>query len=64
MGKHKYTVSIHIGRGSGRPNHYFDRFNLFSDEYDDHEQFCEAMASKLLEKIEADEEYRESVQGV
>ncbi len=64
MGKHTYTVSIHIGRGSTSDNHYFKRLKLKSADYDDYEEFCQALASEVLEQIKQDIEYREAVRGV
>lgn len=64
MGKHKYTVRVNISRGSGKPLAAFESFALVSSAYDDYEQFCQAVASKLLDKVEDDSFYLDEVQGL
>lgn len=64
MGKYKYNVSVHVGRGDGIKGQYFKRFSLKSGEYDDIEQFAEAIASEVTDTVEMDVEYREAVEGV
>lgn len=59
MATHTYQVSILLGRGSGKPINSFDSLNLRSEEFDTLEDFCQAIASQLLEKFEEDAEYLE-----
>lgn len=48
-------------RGQAALDH--NRAEFTSEEYDDDEQLCQAVASELLEMIKADREYLNDLEG-
>jgi len=57
--KEQYAVSVKISRKGQRP---FDQLTFRTDDYEDDEQFCQAVASQLMETIREDREYLETVE--
>jgi len=58
----QYRVNVKVRRrGEAALDH--NRIEFKSEDYDDDEELCQAIASELLEMIKEDREYLEDLEG-